>query len=171
MKKTTLVVIAIFCAGLALGQSPDPFGDMLRRMDQQMQRGLPPSDSSRAGSLFFSFPADTSFFFRFDTTFSNGGGSFFFHFSPMPGQQGMQPMADPFGLDQMMQQFFNFGFDDPFFAPRSPFGPADDGDRQPDDGLLPEERLRQQPETPATPQPAPKAKPRAKSDEIKTIRI
>ncbi|MFN8301562.1 MAG: hypothetical protein U0U46_03650 [Saprospiraceae bacterium] len=175
MKKTTLLLIALFSASLAFAQQPDPFGDALRRMDSQMRRGLPPADSSSGNTFYFSFPqqTDSTYFFRFDTTFSNGSGSFFFQFSPMPGQGSEQfsPMTDPFGLQQMMQQFFNFGmgFDDPFMLQGMP--PADDGNRQSEDGLLPEERLRQSAPPPATPGKGAQPKPKSKSEEIKTTRI
>lgn len=175
MKQTFLFLLGFFCTTLAFAQTPDPFGDALRRMNDQMMRGLPFGDSSAAHSQFFSFPADSSFSFHFDTTFSNGSRSFFFHFSPMPGTGSQGNMADPMGLQQMMQQFFNFGqgFDNPFFMPNPGGSPSDDGNQQPSDGLLPEERLRQgqQPEQKTTPaRPAPKPKPK-KEDEIKTIRI
>ncbi len=175
MKNLLVLFIGIFCTNLAFAQTPDPFGDALRRMNDQMMRGLPFGDSSAAHSQFFSFPADTSFFFQFDTTFSDGTGSFFFHFGPMPGQGGQGNFTDPFGMEDMMRQFFNFGqgFDNPFFMPDPNAPPADDGDQQNSDGLLPEERLRQQ-QTPdgktAPAKPAPKPKPK-KEDEIKTIRI
>jgi len=177
MKKTTLLLITLFSASLAFAQQPDPFGDALRRMDSQMRRGLPPADSSSANSFFFSFPnqGDTSFFFQFDTTFSNGSGSFFFHFSPMPGEgsQNFSPMADPFGLEQMMQQFFNMGmgFDNPFMNPLQAAPPADDGNRQSEDGLLPEERLRQDAPPATTPGNGAKPKAKPKSEAIKTTRI
>lgn len=178
MKKKNLFVIAgLFVAfGYLPAQTPDPFGDVLRRMNDQMLRGLPPADSTLMQSRIFTFPADTSFFFQFDTTFSDGSRHFYFHFSPGQNQSG--PLPDPFGLDQMMREFFGpgMGFDHPFFRPDTLQTPRDDGDLRQKGDLLPEEKLRQQ-ETPAAqpgqqkqaPSPKPKTKP--KVDDTPTIRI
>ena len=84
MKKYLFLLLAgLLWANLAGAQtSADPFSDVLRRMNDLMLRGMPSGDSTGLGGAFYSFPADSSFFFQFDTTFSDGSGSFFFHFSP-----------------------------------------------------------------------------------------
>jgi hypothetical protein len=115
---------------------------------------------------------DTSFSFRWDTTFSDGNGSFFFRLGPQgidtSGRmnQGMFPdmgsffddFFKSFDLPQQNGQWYGFP-DENQNMPESPEN----------DGLLPEERLRKEEDTnqksptqPATPNKKPK---------LKTIRI
>lgn len=125
---------------------PDHFEQLLRRMDQQMGRGISP-DSLFSRGDFWNIAPDSSFFFRFDTIFQDGGAGFFQH----------RMFIDPFdigngGLDRLLEDFFRQA------PPPGQEFPADDGDAPGD--LLPEERLRN------TPQPQP-----GKSSKRATIRI
>lgn len=117
---------------------------------------------------------DTTFHFRFDTTFEGGGMSHFFHFSPFSGDSTMQ--GDFFGFDRFFDRFFNFEnpFDRPGDSETYDF-PSDDGN-QPDageDGLLPEERLRRQegPDKSKDKQSGGQPAPPKPERKIKTIRI
>lgn len=169
MKKYVSLLFAsfyLFCPAGAQSTA-DPFSEMLRRMDQMMQRGVPQPDSTGRGSLFFSIPMDSMGTFRFDTTFQDGSGSFFFHFSP--GQMNGETLRDPFGMD-LMQDFFSKSFEQLFQMP-NPGQPADDGALRQEGDLLPEERLRQSENAPPpAKKPAPAA-PKKPDSDIKTIRI
>jgi len=180
MTRLLVTVFAVLVTlNTALAQQ-DPFAEMQRRMLEMQRRMMQQlrSDPWGNGSL----RQDSSFFFRFDTSFSTEGGTGrmqFFRSSPF-GQSrdslgATQNLGDFWGFDQMFEDFFNLG------SPRSRFDmgdyqlPSDDGNlNRGEDDLLPEERLRQQEERakqkpPKTPPPAPKEK--AKKPKIETIRI
>ena len=132
------------------GQRPvDPFEHLLRRMDEQMSKGLFPADSAQQrGGDFYISPDSSLFFFKMDTLFQ-GGGLDFFQTDPF-GNSIPQGFSD---LQQLFERFFQ-GLDPNQLGPGS--APADDGNAPPD--LLPEERLRQEegsePSAPAPPAPA-----------------
>jgi hypothetical protein len=175
------VFAALITLNTALAQQQDPFAEMQRRM-LDMQRRL--MQQLQGGDPWGSGPLrqDSSFFFRFDTSFSTDGGTGrmqFFRSSPF-GQSrdslgAAQNLGDFWGFDQLFEDFFQLG------SPRSRFDmgdyqlPSDDGNlNRQDDDLLPEERLRQQEERAKqkpskTPPPASKEKP--KKSKIETIRI
>ncbi len=141
MKCTLITAFFIAVAGSicpATAQTYDPIREMedalkqMRAWQQQMlEQGL--------GRSFGSPQGDSSFFyFHIDTTFSGDGA---FRFSPF----GNDGLGDSFFFDgdSFFRQFFEQSPFEDFF--RSPDPNADDGNlRQNDDGLLPEERLRQQ---------------------------
>lgn len=169
--KTALLSFFVLTLGqkvFAQTESPS-FRDMERQM-QELQRQL--MDQLRNNPFNdpnFAMPQwDTTFFFHFDTTFEGGNMSHFFRFSPFDSDSTMQDGFLDFG--QMFDQFFN---SDGQFEQHD-YGihdfPRDDGNApDTDDGLLPEERLRQQEELEKSGKkaaPAPKPDPK-----IKTIRI
>lgn len=166
---TALFLGILLPAGLQ-AQTNDPsfdrFEQLMRRMEEQMRRGMPFDTTFDSGHLQISPDSNSFFYFHVDTSF-NGMGNGFFDFSPFGGsdQMGFPDMG------RLFDQFFN-GMDP--FSPRRNYGdlPADDG-LQPDgaDGLLPEERLRQQEENSKQHgKPAPKPDKATKST-VKTIRI
>lgn len=179
MTRFFITVVAALCLDMAWGQQ-DPFAEMQRRMmDMQRQMMQQLQDMSRGGSMRAQM--DSSFFFRFDTTFggdSGHGGFHFFRSSPFGADSThmRSSMGDFWGFDSFFDDFFNFAW------PPDASGdgmqryrfPADDGNA-PADGLLPEERLRMQekekgeskPERPA----APAEKPKDKRAKVETIRI
>lgn len=141
--------------------------DLQRQMMQQLQ-GNPFNDPN------FAMPQgrDTSFYFRFDTTFDGGSMSQFFHFSPF-GADSTQT-GSMRGFDDLFNRLFGSG--DTFGNPGdgSYQLPSDDGNRpDTDDNLLPEERLRQQDGTGTPKKNTPRAKPaEPKPDpKIKTIHL
>lgn len=174
--KKSLPLCFLACSLLACSQTPksDPLSDrfeqMLRRMDEQMRRGLPADSAGQSGSWQFSPDSSSYFYYHIDTSFNGIGGSDFFRMSPFgnPGNGGF------FDMDSLFEQFFGR------MDPQSPEGgfddfPADDGNSEKGaDDLLPEERLRLQEQQqnqgdnpgnkPA--QPEKQAKPK-----VKTIRI
>jgi hypothetical protein len=127
---------------------------MQRQMSEMQQRLMQELRNSPFGSG--TWMGDTTFTFRFDTTFENGSAHFFRFGTPGASDDFFQE------FDRMFDDFFQGfggmpGFDD------SPRQPADDGGmRQSEDDLLPEEKLRQQefdtaqPKKPATTKPATK---------------
>ena len=177
MRTIKIILILLFAvcgARKASTQNESPsFQEMYQRMLELQRQMFEQLQGSPFDDPNFAMPRmDTSFYFRFDTTFEGGNISQFFHFSP-------------FGSDSTMtngMRGFNFFFD-PFADPDSAFGapdlgiyefPQDDGDRPPsDDNLLPEEKLRQQEKQKKEKQKEPAQKPdELKPDpRIKTIRI
>jgi hypothetical protein len=142
--------------------------EMQRQMMQQLQNFDRPNGLKRDTS------SSSSYFFRFDTTFSSDGhsGGFQFHFSPFGSDSTDKGMGDFFGFDQMFQDFFDLG------EPRRNRPndmenqlPKDDGNLgRSEDDLLPEERLRQKEQQPLDSKPAAPADKPTKS-KIKTIRM
>lgn len=172
--KKTLPALLLALPFLACTQTQpvDPmtgrFEQLLRRMDEQMRRGMPFDTTFGGGQLQISPDSSSYFYFHVDTSFNNFGGADFFQFSPFgtPGQGGFLDM------DSLFEQFFN-RMDDRR-DPRRGYQdfPADDGDAEhAEDDLLPEERLRLQEEqqkqgSDPTPQPA-----KPEKSKVKTIRI
>ncbi len=162
------LLLALPLLACAQTQPADPMSDrfeqLLRRMDEQMRRGIPADTSLQGGQWHVSPDSSSFFYFHVDTSFNGLGGSGFFNFSPFgsPNRDGF------FDMDSLFEQFFNR------MDPRRGYGdlPADDGNaEQPEDELLPEERLRlkeeqKQPGANPAPQPAKPEKPK-----VKTIRI
>jgi hypothetical protein len=176
-----LILLALSLSATA--QNNDPFRDLnqaFEQMRQQMLRGLPdmqPDTQQHKGgsSDFFQFSPDSStyFYYKIDTSFGGGSGStHFFQFSPFGGQSNPQSNSTMPSIEDMMRQMEAMQrqfFSDPWGSPRS-MEPT-----EPEDGLLPEERLRleeeqrKNPSNGNTPQlNAPVAKPKPK---IKTTRI
>ena len=133
--------------------------------------------NSPFGDPGFALPQwDTTFQFRFDTTFEGGNLSQFFHFSPFGSDSTRQ--EDFFGFGRMFDQFFNLDgqFGQPDYGIQD--FPKDDGGAHlnEEDELLPEEKLRQQEELDKAGErqhPAPKSKPAGPKPDprVKTIRI
>lgn len=176
MKLLSKIILFCFLAGPVFAQTKkeptlqdiqQEMLEMQRRFFQQFQQDSP-DDPANANPQF---KWDTTFTFRFDTL-SDGqriGRSFFF---------------SPFGQDTTFMR--GFGGSDPFFDGFNPFGdlfqwpfPPERGVPQndensalgdPGDGLLPEERLRKEPEGDAK---APQKKPQtpAKKPKTKTFQI
>ena len=171
----SLLIFISVCAPAATAQRTDPTFEELHRQMMEMQRQLMEElRQSPFNNLGFATPkGDSTFFFRFDTTFDGGSVSQFFHFSPLHSDSTMR--GNFFGFDDMFDQFFNQR--PPSSQPDNGIGdfPKDDGTQnRSEEDLLPEERLRQQEN--GTDKPAPKqVKPKAaepKPDpKVKTIRI
>lgn len=180
MTRLLITVFAALALNTALAQQ-DPFAEMQRRMLDMQRRMMQQLQGGSWGNG--SLQQDTSFFFRFDTSFSTEGGSGrmqFFRSSPFgwsrDSSSTTQGMGDFWGFDQMFEDFFNLG------SPRGGFDmgdyrfPSDDGNlNHQGDNLLPEERLRQQEERakqkpPKKPAPA-EPKGKDKKPKIETIRI
>ena len=177
MRTFSIVVFLLFnlifspLAG-AQNQSRD-IDDLQRQMQEWQQRLMEQLHNSPFNGQGLASPQwDTTFYFRFDTTFENGSMSRFFQFSPFGVDSTMQGGFGDF--NRLFDRFFDpGGFFDPPAQGMEDF-PSDDGGREnTDDGLLPEERLRLREETnpsennksktkPAHPKPDPK---------IKTVRI
>jgi len=157
-----ILLSALLLPVLAGAQKTDPvfdrFEQLMRRMDEQMRRGMPFDSTFEGGQLQFSPDSNSYFYYRIDTSF-NGMGNEFFDFSPFgnPGQDGFMD------FDRLLDQFFNGVPPQDLRRDPNDF-PSDDGQAPDNDGLLPEERLRRQEgnEKPA-------AKP--EKPKVKTIRI
>lgn len=161
IKKTMLAVgllVALPC--FANAQTDPDFRDMERRMldmqRQMMQQFRLGFSDGGSGQMADS----SSFFFKFDTTFS-GDGAHFFRFPPtdldsLPG--GGEP-----GFEQFFQRFFGLG-NDFGLDQKQPEG-SEFLDENGSEELLPEERLRlkEQGTIPAEPAPAPKPKPKKRA--------
>lgn len=135
---------------------PDRFEQLKRRMDDQMRRVIPMDSLLNGGSLQISPDSNSFFYFRVDTNFGGVKHEFFDLF----------PFRNPGEDDFFSKDFFNFDSFFDWFFPDSPSmhrpRPGQpDREQAPDDGLLPEERLRLQEKAPK-PTPEPK---------VKTIRI
>ena len=162
-----LFVLAI-CAPAKAQNTPPSFQDMERQMLEMQKQLMEQLRNSPFGDPGFALPQwDTTFQFRFDTTFEGGNLSQFFHFSPFGSDSTRQD--DFFDFGRMFDQFFNLDgqFGQPDYGIQD-FPKDDGGAPQNEDGLLPEERLRKEEESgkpekkPAQPRPDPK---------VKTIRI
>ena len=168
-KKCPWLLCLALLPALAPAQTTDPMQDhfeqMLRRMTEQMRRGMPFDTAFQGGRLQIAPDSSSYFYFRIDTSFS-GNGEQFFQQSPFENPLGQ----DFFGFDRFFDQFFN-GITPPDPRDRIDNLPPDDGmpqENNPKDDLLPEERLRQQ-EKQASPQEQPTPKPL--QPKVKTIRI
>lgn len=170
-KMLAALLLALPLLACTQTQPADPMSDrfeqLLRRMDDQMRRGIPADTSLQGGQWHVSPDSSSFFYFHVDTSSNGLGGSDFFRFSPFgsPNRDGF------FDMDSLFEQFFN-RMDR--MNPRRGYGdlPADDGNaEQSEDELLPEERLRLQEEqkqqdTDPAPQPA-----KPEKSKVKTIRI
>lgn len=176
MKKTNFILILwLSFSATLVAQHPHgkSFDQIFEEMERSMQRGIPKQKTDTiqmkpGQKQYFQMSPDSSsyFYFKVDTSF-NGGSSM---------QQFFQ-FGSPFGNDQMDSGFGNFNDmfrqieemqRQLFGLPSNPHAP--NADQTPDDGLLPEERIRQREEDeklgkkPTT--PAKTTKPK-----IKTTRI
>lgn len=181
--KTVISALILFFAichsAAAQNKQQQPFfEDFERQMLEMQQRLMDQFRNSPFNDRGFANPQrDTTFQFRFDTTFEGGSMSQFFRISPF----GLDTLSrgdfsDFDRIFEQFEQFFNFdGQQTPPDYDIRDF-PEDDGaNPAEDDDMLPEERLRQQEEQPRT-QPDRKgqpAKPTAPKPDpkIKTIRI
>jgi len=142
--------------------------EMQRQMMQQFQNLDRPNGLRRDTS-------SSSYFFRFDTTFSSDGtnGGFQFHFSPFGSDSAATGLGDFWGFDQLFQDFFDFA--EPHRNGPNDMEnqlPRDDGNsRRSDDELLPEERLRQKEQSLDSKPADPAVKGKETKPKIKTIRI
>ncbi|MBP6828603.1 MAG: hypothetical protein KA165_18700 [Saprospiraceae bacterium] len=178
----------VFCQKTAAQSQSLSFEELQQRMLQLQRQMLQQMQNNPFNDPNFAMPkGDTTFFFRFDTTFGNGNASPFFRFDTTfeDGSMSHFFQFSPFGSDTTMQgDFQGFGhFFDQFFNSDPFFGapdadtydlPSDDGNQpKTEEDLLPEERLRQQDEPGKTKKNAPKAKPADPQADprIKTIRI
>lgn len=177
MTRLFITFFAALTLSTVLAQQ-DPFVEMQRRMAEMQRRMMQQLQGGSLGNG--SFRQDTSFFFRFDTTFSSDGGGgrmHFFRSSPFGSDStGTAPgLGDFWGFDRMLQDFFNFDTPGSGFDMGDDQMPQDDGNMgRTEDDLLPEERLRQQEQaaqqkSPKTPPATPKAKD--KKRKVETIRI
>lgn len=165
----------VFCEKTTAQTQPRSFEELHNRMLEMQRRMMEQFRNSPFNDPNFAVPQwDTTFQFRFDTTFEGGNWSQqFFHFSPFGSDSTAR--GGFFGFDRFFDQFFNPGreLERPDYGIGEQEFPKDDGNAQPDDGLLPEERLRKQEEESkaAKKQPAPKAAEPKPDPKIKTIRI
>lgn len=177
MKHTIVTLFLCTLAAMtvmAQKSTPAPsFGDLFDQMHRQMLRGMQIDTTitlSPGKQEFFQMGPDSSsyFYFKIDTSFSGG--------QAMPDIFGTSPFGqnfDPFGgsdgfgdFDRMFQQMEEMQ--------RRMWGapPSNVPQQEPEiseDGLLPEERIRQREEG-APNQPAPKPAAPVKP-KVKTIRI
>ncbi len=171
-----LLIFVSVCTHTASAQRNDPTFEELHRQMMEMQRQMMEElRQSPFNNLGFATPkGDSTFFFRFDTTFDGGSISQFFHFSPLHSDSTMR--GNFFGFDDMFDQFFHQQRP-PSDQPDYGIGdfPKDDGaENKSEDDLLPEERLRQQEngkEQPAPKQARPKSAEPRPDPKVKTIRI
>lgn len=167
-----ILPLALLLPTLLPAQTTDPvfeqMDQLMRRFQEQMRRGMSFDTSFQGGQFRYAPDSSSYFYYHIDTSFNGIGDAQFFRFSPF-GESLQGGFPD---MDSLFEQFFGRmtppdqrqGYDGDF--------PADDGQQEPaDDGLLPEERLRQQEKQPdsARKKPAQPEKP-AKST-VKTIRI
>ena len=170
---TLLLFFSIAFCPKAAAQTPS-FEELHRQMLEMQRQMMEQLRNSPFHDPNFALPQwDTTFQFRFDTTFEGGRFSqHFFHFSPFGNDSTMR--GDFLGFDRFFEQFFNS--ETPFKQPD--YGiydfPQDDG-QQPalGDELLPEERLRRQEELEKSKKmnPAPKTTEPKPDPKVKTIRI
>ena len=178
MKKTSFLLFFLSFSAMLVAQNPHSksFDQIFEEMQRSMQRGIPNQKTDTiqikpGQNQYFQMSPDSSsyFYFKVDTSF-NGGSSMqqFFQFgSPFGNDQmggGFGDFNDMFRqMEEMQRQLFGLPA-----QPRSHQTP--DTDNMLDDGLLPEERIRQREEDeksgkkPAHPAEATKPK-------IKTTRI
>ena len=172
MKKTRTVLFCLALLPLAAvaqsnnGQSLDQIFD---QMNRQMQKGIPGGDTIRLSpgkKEFYQISPDSSsyFYFKVDTSFSGGAMPDFFHFDPFGGS-GQDSMGGFGGFDRMFKQMEELQ--------RQMWGIPPSGitqEPEPDDGLLPEERIRLREEQEKT-GVAPAAPKQPAKPKIKTTRI
>lgn len=166
MKKWILPVIFIFFNLMAAHAQTKPSNDPFEIMQKEIERMM---SQMRSGMAFdFGLGMDTMFYFKLDTTFG-GDNRFLFRMNP-PGAPGSD-----FDFFEKMDSLSRT-WERSLFGSKEAF-PADDGNTVPDDGLLPEERLRleeekesriksKSPMDPSKPVPAD-----VKKSKIKTSRI
>ena len=173
-----LLLVALLASSATAQQNrAQSFEEMQRRMMEMQEQMMKRMQNGLFGDGFFQ-NTDTSFFFRFDTSFStNGfkGQGHFFRYPPADSTGSDREMGDFWGFDQMFKDFFNFGQTDG--ADKDGYQtPKDDGNMgRTEDDLLPEERLRAQEQQQSkgkgnSPSPG-KAKTKDKKPAIETIRI
>lgn len=141
--------------------------EMQRQLMQQFQQMSPGGN----GFAMPEFKWDTTFSFSFDTLMGGNSRSSRFFFSPF-GQdtsflQGFGDFDSLFGGENPFGSGFQWTFPPGFGSPENDENSAIDA---PDDGLLPEERLRNQ-ENKDGKSAEKKAAPASKNPKIKTIRI
>ncbi|MCC7245212.1 MAG: hypothetical protein IT269_06010 [Saprospiraceae bacterium] len=156
-----MLLNAVFSQSAHAQNAPnDPFEAMRKRMEALQKQMMQQFDSGQ--NLFGdqNFLRDTSFTFRFDTTITDGNGSFFFHFgNPKADSTRQYGTGDFWGFEHFFDDFFQ----QPFGQPKQDRRPDTLND---DDDLLPEERLRQEEQKEQK-----KAAPTPKKPKLKTIRV
>lgn len=172
------IQVFIFCllAGPVFSQKKDaPTIQDIQRQMQEMQRQLFQQFDQMSPGHSFSMPEfkwDTTFSFNFDTTIIGGdgmGSRFFF----APFGQDTSAMRDFWGSDPFSREGNPFGGGFQWTFPPKMGVPENDENSAidvPDDGLLPEERLRIQEEGKSKPSEK-KNTPAPNNPKIKTIRI
>ena len=170
----------LLIAATAMAQKPQQksFPDIFQDMERQMQRGIPQQmDTIRlkpGQNEYFQYGPDSSsyFYFKVDTTFGGHSMQQFFKLGDSFGDPFGGSGMDPFGgsgfgnfedmfrqMEEMQRQLLGL-------PPVTPAVP------QEDDGLLPEERIRQREENPTGDAPKPHPKPATPvKPKIKTTRI
>lgn len=164
-----VLFLALLTPTLTNAQTGDPMFDrmeqMMRRMQEQMRRGMSFDTTFEGGHLQFSPDSNSYFYYRIDTSF-NGMGDNFFEFSPFGSPGDQDGFMD---LGQLFDQFFN-GVPPQGFRPGPDNFPSDDGQAPGGDDLLPEERLRLQEEN-RKPEGKPAKPVKPEKSKVKTIRI
>jgi hypothetical protein len=160
MRRVIFFLLAVFCAGQAAAQQPS-MAELQRQLLEMQRRMFQDLQGSPFGDPDFALPQwDTTFQFRFDTTFEDGEAMQFFRFSPFDVQVDSLSQGSFRDFERFFEQFFNGA------APSQPWPENEENSaiEERNDGLLPEERLRQEGEKPKGDVPPKKYK-------AKTIRI
>ena len=164
MKKVLFLLVFTPIVAFAQEMPGTSFDQMFEQMRQQMLRGMPGADTIALapGQQHFRMSPDSSsyFYFQIDTTFS-GSSSDFFQINPFGSSDPFGDLLNPGDMFRQMEEM-----------QRLLWGQAPSAEpEEPNDGLLPEERLRLQ-ESEMPPATAPLATPaKPAKPKIKTTRI
>jgi hypothetical protein len=187
MKKVVCFAVFILFATLAQGQNRrnddlPSLEDMQRRM-LELQREMFREFRDSPFREFFNMPdgpgRDSTRSYQLDTTYSDGSRMYFRRFfGPMTEGDSTHNSDDFFrGFGRMFEELDHLNGDAPGIRRFDRNMPKDDGQLEPEDGLLPEERLRleeenKKPGDPGAPkQDKPAARPEKKKSKIKSERI
>jgi hypothetical protein len=164
MQRVVFVLFALFFVGQLAAQQPS-MAELQRQLLEMQRRMFQDLQSSPFGGPDFALPQwDSTFQFRFDTTFEDGSAMQFFRFSPFDVQVDSLSRESFRDFDRFFEQFFDGAM------PSQPWPENEENSaiEERNDGLLPEERLRQEGEKPKSDVPD---KPAPKKYKAKTIRI
>jgi hypothetical protein len=182
MKKTGFLFILMLATAVVQGQNRrndnlPSLEEMQRRM-MELQREMFREFRDSPFREFFNLPdssgRDSDQSYELDTTFSDGSRMYFRRFfGPMMENDSIDGADDFFrGFGRMFEELDNLNGEEPGIRRFDRSLPKDDGNTEPEDGLLPEERLREEKRSPATPgKDKPAAAPEKKKSKIKTERI
>ncbi len=174
MKKASLLLLLLGAVAIVSAQQKSPALEQLERQMLDMQRQLIQEfHNNPFGGGLFAFPdQDSSYTFRFDTTFTGDNFSGSFHFGPFSSDSSQH--NDLQGFEWFRNQIFGDGQQGDFWGQGQPENRTDEVPPG-TENLLPEERLRLEEEQQAE-QKTPKGdksatQPKPAKSTIKTIRI